>query len=164
MKLKNLALSVVCLASLGTLVGCQSSSSSDKSDSSSAASNDEKSDDNEVHSANADGAVLHTIYFDFDKYDIRADQEKTALEMANSLKKTPHLSVQIQGHTDDRGSVEYNMALGNRRALSLKKFLVTSGVKASKISTISYGKERPAVDGQNEDSWAKNRRDEVVAK
>ena len=163
MKLKNLALSVICFASLGSLVGCQSSAGNKKSDSSAASNQKGEESGSEQHrTAGVDGESLHTIYFDFDKYNIRADQEDAAQAIAKSMKSTPSMSIQIQGHTDDRGSVEYNIALGNKRALALKHFLTAAGIKANKISTVSYGKERPAVDGQSEDAWAKNRRDEVV--
>jgi len=116
--------------------------------------------------ASADGLVLHNVYFDFDKYDVRADQQDKATEMAHSIaeyaKSHKDVKVQIQGNTDDRGSVEYNMALGTRRAESLKKYLIQSGVKTSILDTVSFGKERPAVVGNTETAWAQNRRDEVV--
>ena len=105
--------------------------------------------------------VLKTVYFDFNKYDIRGDQKDTANRMTESLKSNPAISIQIQGNTDDRGSTEYNMALGQKRAQALKNFFVASGVQ-NEIETISYGKERPVAQGNNEESWAKNRRDDVV--
>ena len=104
---------------------------------------------------------LNTVYFDFNKYDIRGDQKEVANQMADSLKANPSAEIQIKGHTDDRGSPEYNMALGQKRAQSLKNYLKANGVENS-IETISYGKERPAVQGNNEEAWSKNRRDEVV--
>src|SRR5579872_3886493 len=93
----------------------------------------------------ANGVRLHTIYFDFDRSDIRADQRDNAEDMANSLKDHPNVRVKIEGNTDDRGSTEYNMALGTRRATALKKYLVQSGVSSEKVETVSYGKERPTV-------------------
>lgn len=105
---------------------------------------------------------LPTIYFDFDKYVIPANQMEAANSLAKTLKSDPALKIQIQGNTDDRGSVEYNMALGNKRADSLKKYLVTQGADENNISTVSYGKERPAVQGDDENAWSKNRRDDVV--
>lgn len=106
--------------------------------------------------------TLNTIYFDFNKYAIRNDQLANANATADSLKANPHVKVQIQGNTDDRGSAEYNLALGTKRADSLKKYLVAQGASADNISVVSYGKERPAVQGQGEDAWSKNRRDDVV--
>ncbi len=102
-----------------------------------------------------------TVYFDFNKYDIRADQKEDAMQIAEVLKSSPTIQIQIQGNTDDRGSTEYNMALGQRRAQSLKNFLIANGVQNT-IETISYGKERPIAQGQSEEVWAKNRRDDVV--
>jgi peptidoglycan-associated lipoprotein len=104
---------------------------------------------------------LNTVYFDFNKYDIRGDQKSVANQMAESLKANPNVEIQIQGNTDDRGSTEYNMALGQKRAQSLKNYFKANGVENS-IETISYGKERPAVQGNNEQAWSKNRRDDVV--
>lgn len=116
--------------------------------------------------AGSDKLQLHTIYFDFDKYNIRSNQQDDAMAMAHSItaysKAHPNLKVQIQGHTDDRGSVEYNMALGTRRAESLKNYLTEAGVKPTALDTVSFGKERPAVVGDTETAWAQNRRDEVV--
>lgn len=116
--------------------------------------------------AGSDKLQLHTVYFDFDKYNIRANQQDDAMAMAHSIaaysKTHPKLKVQIQGHTDDRGSVEYNMALGTRRAESLKHYLTEAGVKPNVLDTLSFGKERPAVVGDTETAWAQNRRDEVV--
>lgn len=109
----------------------------------------------------SNGLMLHTVYFDFDKYNIRGDQRANVDEMANSLKDNPGTKVQIQGNTDDRGSVEYNIALGRKRAESLKNALEAYGVK-NKIDVVSYGKERPAVQGNDESAWEQNRRDDVV--
>lgn len=106
-------------------------------------------------------STFKTIYFDFNKYDIRSDQKEEAMKIAETLKASPNIQIQIQGNTDDRGSPEYNMALGQRRAQSLKNFLIANGVQNT-IETISYGKERPVAQGQSEEAWAKNRRDDVI--
>jgi peptidoglycan-associated lipoprotein len=105
---------------------------------------------------------VSTIYFDFNKYEIRHDQHAHAAAIAASLKAASAMKVVIEGHCDDRGSAEYNLALGEKRATSLKNFLTASGVSGDNVSTVSFGKERPAVPGNNEEAWAKNRRDEVV--
>ena len=104
---------------------------------------------------------LKTIYFDYNKFNIRDDQKNNALQIAKFLNENPKIALQIQGNTDSRGSAEYNMALGQKRAQSLKKFLMINGAKNS-IETISYGKERPAMPGDSEEAWAKNRRDDIV--
>jgi peptidoglycan-associated lipoprotein len=106
--------------------------------------------------------VLNTIYFDFDKYNLRADAKEMLKANAQTLKDNPEVAVLIEGHCDERGTVEYNLALGERRANAAKQYLVDMGIAASRIRTISYGEERPADPGHNEAAWAKNRRDAFV--
>jgi len=100
------------------------------------------------------------IYFDFDRSDLKPEARNNLKKKAEWLMNNPSYTVMIEGHCDERGSNEYNLALGERRAHSAKKFLVTLGVSPDRISTISYGEERPADPGHNEEAWAKNRRDE----
>ena len=102
------------------------------------------------------------IFFDFDKSDIRPDQRSRADSWADWLKKYPQVTVVIEGNCDERGTREYNLALGERRANSAKAYLVAKGIDPNRIQTISYGKERPAVLGSNEAAWAQNRRDVLV--
>ena len=102
------------------------------------------------------------IFFDFDKSDIRPDQRSRIDAWADWLKKYPQVTVVIEGNCDERGTREYNLALGERRANSAKSYLVAKGIAAGRIQTISYGKERPAVLGSNEAAWAQNRRDVMV--
>ncbi len=102
--------------------------------------------------------LLKDIHFDFDKYNIRPGDAEILNENAALLKKYPKVKVQIEGHCDERGTTEYNLALGERRANSTKKYLISLGISATRISTISYGKERPLDTGHNEEAWAKNRR------
>ena len=106
--------------------------------------------------------LLKDIHFEFDKYDIRRVDEGVLKENAALLKKNPKMKVQIEGHCDERGTVEYNLALGERRASNTKKFLVFLGIPSDRISTISYGKERPLDKGHHEEAWARNRRSHVV--
>jgi peptidoglycan-associated lipoprotein len=101
---------------------------------------------------------LEDIHFDFDKSDIRADARDTLQKNAEWLQKNPDVKIQIEGHCDERGTAEYNLALGDRRAMSTKKYLISLGVSAERIYTISYGEELPIDTGHNEDAWAKNRR------
>ncbi|HEY3308019.1 MAG TPA: peptidoglycan-associated lipoprotein Pal [Desulfuromonadaceae bacterium] len=104
-----------------------------------------------------------TIYFDFDKADLRQDARDALNKNAEILlKQKADAKVKIEGHGDERGSAEYNLALGERRAKSALQYLLTLGVPAERMSVISYGKEKPAVQGSDENAWAKNRRAEFV--
>ncbi len=108
-------------------------------------------------------ATLETVYFDFDKSDLRQDSRDVLSKNAEFLLKVkPDAKVKIEGNCDDRGSAEYNLALGERRAKSALQYLLTLGVKADRISVISYGKEKPVVQGDTEEAWAKNRRADFV--
>lgn len=111
-------------------------------------------------------ADLMTVYFDFDKYNIRGDQRGALDNNVQVLKKFPNTVIKIEGHCDERGTVEYNLALGDKRANAVKEYLVTAGINADRIETISYGKERPVDPGHTEAAWAKNRRAEfrVISK
>lgn len=102
--------------------------------------------------------VLKTVYFDFDKANLRPEAKELLKVNAQVLKDNPDVAVSIEGHCDERGTVEYNLALGERRANAAKQYLVDMGVAAGRMRTISYGEERPADPGQNEAAWAKNRR------
>jgi peptidoglycan-associated lipoprotein len=97
------------------------------------------------------------VFFDFDKSDIKAEGRQTLQKQATWLNQYASVTVTIAGNCDDRGTREYNLALGNRRATAVKNALVALGVSAARIQTISYGKERPAVVGDNEQAWAQNR-------
>jgi peptidoglycan-associated lipoprotein len=101
------------------------------------------------------------VHFDFDKSNIRAGDDQSTLDQKVAiLTANPDLRIRISGHCDERGSDEYNLALGNRRATSAKQYLVSHGIDASRIETASFGEERPIAMGHDEDSWAQNRRDE----
>jgi peptidoglycan-associated lipoprotein len=98
------------------------------------------------------------VYFDFDKYNLRPDA-RTALDHdAEMLKEFPDAMIMLEGHCDERGTVEYNLSLGEKRAKAAKDYLVGLGISPDRLSIISYGKERPADPGHNEAAWAKNRR------
>lgn len=105
-----------------------------------------------------ESSLLKDIHFDFDKYDIRPQDAEILKENAALLKKYPKVKIQIEGHCDERGTNEYNMALGERRANSTKNYLISLGIPAERMTTISYGEERPIDPGHNEEAWAKNRR------
>jgi len=118
----------------------------------------------EAAAAKASEAVaLETVYFDFDKSDLRQDARDALSKNAEALlKQVADAKIKLEGHCDERGSDEYNMALGDRRAKSAAKYLTTLGVKADRISTVSYGEEKPAIQGHDEAAWSKNRRAEFV--
>jgi peptidoglycan-associated lipoprotein len=102
------------------------------------------------------------ILFDYDKYDIRGDQQAALQADAAFLQQHPNISFTIEGHCDERGSTEYNLGLGDKRANSVKEALVQAGVNASRIKTISYGKEKPFCTESNETCWQQNRRGHFV--
>lgn len=103
---------------------------------------------------------LRTIYFDFDRSDLRPDAIRDLNYNADLLKQAPSAIIQIEGHTDERGTQEYNLALGERRAQSVRDYLIRVGVSGNRLITISYGEEAPAVLGSNESAWSRNRRAE----
>lgn len=107
-------------------------------------------------------SALEKIYFDFDSENLSEAARNTLTKNADVMKKQPAQKIRIEGNCDERGSAEYNLALGERRAKSAQQYLITLGVKPERLTTISYGKEKPAVSGNDEASWAKNRRDEFV--
>jgi peptidoglycan-associated lipoprotein len=108
------------------------------------------------------GQNIKDIYFDYDKSDIRADQESAMQSDAAFLNQHSNINFTVEGHCDERGSTEYNLALGDRRATSVKNALVAAGVSASRIKTISYGKEKPFCLEHTEECWQENRRGHFV--
>lgn len=98
------------------------------------------------------------VFFAFDRSDITSEAQQILARQADWLRRYPNVTVTIEGHCDERGTREYNLALGERRAQAVKNVLVAMGIPASRISTISYGKERPAVVGSSEEAYAQNRR------
>ena len=108
------------------------------------------------------GVTKSTIYFDFDSSEIRAEFAATLSTHGKQLATDRTLHVRLEGNTDERGSAEYNVALGERRAQAVKKALLLQGASASQLTTISYGEERPVADGHDESAWAQNRRVEIV--
>jgi len=106
--------------------------------------------------------LLKDIRFDYNADDIRREDEEILRENAGFLKKNPKTKIQIEGHCDERGTAEYNLALGERRANNTKRYLVSLGITSDRISTISYGEERPLDPGHNEEAWAKNRRAHII--
>ena len=106
--------------------------------------------------------AVRVIYFDYDSANIRADFNDTVAAHASYLAANPNTVVTIEGHADERGSREYNLALGEHRSLAVRKQLVLLGASAAQIKTVSYGEERPAVDGHDDSAYGQNRRAELV--
>ena len=104
------------------------------------------------------------VFFDTDSSVVRSDQRTTLDRQARWMQQYPQVAVQVEGHADERGTREYNLALGQRRANSARDLLVAGGVAGSRISTISYGKDRPAALGSDEQAWAQNRRAVTVVR
>ena len=102
------------------------------------------------------------IFFDFDKSDLRPEARTTLQQKSEILRQYPDIRVRIEGHADERGTVEYNLALGERRADSARTYLIDLGIDPDRLTTISYGEERPLAEGQNETAWQQNRRDEFI--
>jgi peptidoglycan-associated lipoprotein len=102
------------------------------------------------------------VFYDFDKSDLKPEARRTIERWAAWMKQYPNVTVTVEGHCDERGTREYNLGLGDRRANSAKNFLVSLGVEARRVATISYGKERPAVLGSNDAAYAQNRRGVMV--
>ncbi len=114
-------------------------------------------DDNTQESLDS-AASDSLVYFGYDRYDLTAGSREKLQSQATWLMEHPTVKITVEGHCDERGTREYNLALGDRRANSVKNYLVALGVDPSRIHTVSYGKERPAVTGTGESAWSKNRR------
>jgi len=114
--------------------------------------------------ANATGLLAqHIIYFDFDKSDIKPEFVEIITVHARNLAAHPNLKLRLEGNTDERGTREYNIGLGERRAQAVRRAMMLQGVAGSQLTTVSFGAERPAVEGDDEAAWAKNRRVEMVS-
>ena len=136
-----------------------SSTSSSGSSSSSASSSAAAGTDS---AADKLASIGNTVYFSYDSAALDGNSQATLYRQAAFLNGNPSLTVTIEGHCDERGTREYNLALGERRAAAARDYLLAQGVDPARIKVISYGKERPAMAGSNEESWAKNRRAATV--
>lgn len=105
---------------------------------------------------------MQTVYFDFDKYNLRDDAKRALENNADIMRENPELNVKIEGHCDERGTNEYNLALGEKRAKAARDYLTRLGIDAGRLSIISYGEERPVDPRHTEEAWSLNRRDEFV--
>lgn len=108
------------------------------------------------------GSPLASVYFDFDEFKLRNDAQSTLKSNAQLMRDNPSWQIQIEGNCDERGSDEYNLALGKKRAEAAKHYLTNLGIDSTRIATISYGEENPAAQGHDEMAWSKNRRDDFV--
>jgi peptidoglycan-associated lipoprotein len=115
---------------------------------------------NNNDAANLRNALMAVVHFDYDQSDVRPDARAALDAKIPIMQANPNVTIRIAGHTDERGSDEYNLALGQRRAAAAKRYLVERGIAESRIETISYGEERPVAQGSDEDAWAQNRRAE----
>jgi peptidoglycan-associated lipoprotein len=105
---------------------------------------------------------LEPVFFDFDQWSIREDQKEVMAKNSQWLKSNPNVKVRLEGHCDERGTAEYNLALGQKRAEGVKSFLEGLGISSQRMATVSYGEERPLDPGHNEAAWMKNRRVDIV--
>ena len=136
---------------------------SQQADAKSAVDTTEDTMKSEAVPSHMDMAAMENIYFDFDKFTLSAEARKTLADNAEYLKANSGTQVVIEGHCDERGSDEYNLALGESRALAAKNDLVSLGISARQLSVISYGEVKPAAMGANVAAWGKNRRAEFMA-
>jgi peptidoglycan-associated lipoprotein len=107
-------------------------------------------------------SIQAPIYFDFDRSELKPEAREVLNQKAEALRQYPDVRIRIEGHCDERGTVEYNLALGERRAEAARQYLIDLGIDPDRLTTVSYGEERPAVPESNEAAWAQNRRDEFV--
>lgn len=107
--------------------------------------------------------LLRTVFFDYDRAEIRGDQRATLQANADWLREHPNVRILVEGHCDERGTREYNLALGDQRAQAARDYMISLGINANRIETISYGEENPVAMGEGEQFWSQNRRGEFVA-
>jgi peptidoglycan-associated lipoprotein len=176
--MKRIAAIAVVLLSVGLLAGCPkkpavidqgptgsqvpSSASTQSSGDASTTVTPFGADQNGVGGRNGTAAPGNVIYFDFDKAEIRPEYTDLIASTAKNLTAHPGQRIKLEGNTDERGTREYNIGLGERRAQAVRRALLLQGVAEGQITTVSYGAERPAVEGDDESAWSKNRRVEMV--
>jgi peptidoglycan-associated lipoprotein len=116
----------------------------------------------EAELARMRATMAERVYFDYDRSEIRADSRATLDRKTRIMRDEPTVRVRIEGHADERGSTEYNLALGNRRAEAVRAYITAAGIQASRIEIVSFGEERPVMRGSSESAWSQNRRAEFV--
>lgn len=162
MKLKKFALPLLIAVSL-VLASCgsQSKKSGDASEEAIAASDDMSFELNSTSDQGGAGG-LQTVYFPFNSSNLTASTRDALESNAQILKDNESVEIQVEGHCDERGGVQFNLALGEKRAKAVKNYLVSMGVASRRITVISYGKERPLMQSHDDESWAQNRRGNFV--
>ena len=167
--MKNLISTVVLVATLAVLAGCSSKPPEEPppppqptTDTSGVADAGAVVDDTASSGPSGELLSKRIIYFDFDRADIRADSQSVVAAHAQYLSRNPSQKVRLEGHADERGSREYNIGLGERRAQAVRRALLLLGVAESQLATVSYGEERPAAAGSDEQAYGLNRRVEIV--
>ncbi|VAW91614.1 Tol-Pal system peptidoglycan-associated lipoprotein PAL [hydrothermal vent metagenome] len=161
---------VLLVGVFGLLAGCSSTTKEDDAGKSTTASADSTQGADmggsgmatEMHSGQADALSKRVIYFEFDSSDVTSEAREIISAHAQNLSQNANLSVVLEGHADERGTREYNVALGESRAKAVKQLLVVQGVSGSQIQVISFGEERPAAVGHDESAWGLNRRVELL--
>jgi peptidoglycan-associated lipoprotein len=143
-------------------VGCASNRPKNNQDGASAANNAGLNLELNGDSDNGKAGGLKTVFFGFDSSNLEADSKDALKLNSDFLKTNANVDVQVEGHCDERGGSQYNLALGERRANAVRDYLVALGVESKRISTISYGSERPKVEGHDEGAWSQNRRANFV--
>lgn len=169
--MQMLKVALVVLFVVSSLVGCAKPAAqtddqvaqSDMSQQQEAKAVEDKSMHGDAVPSHDHMAGMKSVYFDFDQFTLSAEARSILGENAKYLKANGGVQVVVEGHCDERGSDEYNLALGESRALAAKNYLVSLGINAKRLSVISYGEEKPASQGANEAAWAKNRRAEFKA-
>jgi len=149
-------------SSSGSATGSAAGSATSSSTASTASSTSGSTAATQMSDAEKLAQVGNTVYFGFDSSELDGEAQATLDRQAAFLNVNPTVVVIIEGHADERGTREYNLALGDRRAVSVRDYLLAKGLDAARIRTVSYGKERPSVAGSNEQAWAKNRRAATV--
>ncbi len=155
------------LAAAALLTACESSTSSDQAATGGAGVGAGDAMAGRVRPGSQEDLVANVgdrVFFDFDSSSVRADQRPVLQRQAQWMQQYPQVTVTVEGHADERGTREYNLALGQRRANAARDLLVAGGVAGGRINTISYGKDRPAALGSDEQAWAQNRRAVTVVR
>ena len=149
-------------SSSATAAGADSSSTSNSTSSSTSSAKSSSTTATQMSDAEKLAQVGNTVYFGFDSSELAGEAQAVLDRQAAFLNVNPAMVVIIEGHADERGTREYNLALGDRRAVAVRDYLLAKGLNAARVRTVSYGKERPAVSGSNEGSWEFNRRAATV--
>lgn len=147
---------------LSLSVGCSKKQNINPEDAGNAGVSDSDISSNASDSDSGNAMGMQTINFPFDSFEIVGENREKLRNNIQIMKSNPSVAVQIEGHCDERGGIQYNLALGEKRANSIKQQMVAGGIGGSRLTTISFGKEKPVASGSGEDAWAQNRRGNFV--